>query len=316
MTDLQLGLLVVGAIAVAAVLLYNRVQERSARRRAERAFASWHSDALLDEPSSRREPTFQPVAPSDEDVFEDEPTPDPRFDYVVELAASELMVAAPVLETWRTLERRFAGRALMACRTADGWEPLREPEGGGWTALRASLQLAGRDGPVSEGALAEFRSQLEDLAERLGARVSAPEVAAAAEAARALDQVCAEADIQVAFHVVAPEGRAFPEARVKAHAQHGEEPYALSLRRGQGIEAITLTLDVPRVPDVLAAYEAMARAGRDLATELDGRLVDDNGNALDERALGMIAQQLDGIRRQLAERGIEPGSALALRLFS
>ena len=39
MTDLQLGLLAIGALAVVAVVVYNCWQERSARREAERAFA-------------------------------------------------------------------------------------------------------------------------------------------------------------------------------------------------------------------------------------------------------------------------------------
>ena len=32
MTDLQLGLLIIGAVAVAGVLVYNRAQERATRR--------------------------------------------------------------------------------------------------------------------------------------------------------------------------------------------------------------------------------------------------------------------------------------------
>ena len=57
MTDLQLGLAVIGAIAVAAVLVYNRWQERRVRREAQRAFGSGHSDVLVNE--ARREPTLE-----------------------------------------------------------------------------------------------------------------------------------------------------------------------------------------------------------------------------------------------------------------
>jgi len=45
-------------------------------------------------------------------------------------------------------------------------------------------------------------------------------------------------------------------------------------------------------------------------------VIDDNGVTLDERALATIGAQLDAMRRMLAERGIEPGSPLALRVFS
>ncbi len=60
MTDLQFGLLLIGAVAVAAVLIYNRLQERAAGRRAERAFGSRHADALLGETGARREPAAAP----------------------------------------------------------------------------------------------------------------------------------------------------------------------------------------------------------------------------------------------------------------
>jgi len=59
MTDLQLGLLVLGAAAVVGVVAYNRIQERSVRREAERTFGSSHSDVLLGD--ERSEPVLQGV---------------------------------------------------------------------------------------------------------------------------------------------------------------------------------------------------------------------------------------------------------------
>src|SRR5204863_7499297 len=63
MTDLQLGLLVLGAAAVVGVVAYNRLQERAVRREAQRAFGSGHSDVLLDDargdPAGRREPRLE-----------------------------------------------------------------------------------------------------------------------------------------------------------------------------------------------------------------------------------------------------------------
>ena len=60
----------------------------------------------------------------------------------------------------------------------------------------------------------------------------------------------------------------------------------------------------------------MTRTAMQLAAALGGRVADDRGNALDERALAAIGAELEPMRRQLAESGIEPGSPLALRLFS
>jgi FtsZ-interacting cell division protein ZipA len=85
---------------------------------------------------------------------------------------------------------------------------------------------------------------------------------------------------------------------------------------GGAIEALTLLLDVPRVPDVGKVYESMVRCAGHLATVLGGEIVDDNGRALDERALTAIEAELVKISRALESRGITPGGQTALRLFS
>src|SRR5436190_1193660 len=237
MTDLQFGLLLIGAVAVAAVLIYNRLQERAAGRR----------------------------------------------------AAPRGIAAASLLELWAPLEHRFAKRVLLAAS-----------KGGGWSA---ALQLVTRAGVASESELLEFRSEVETLAAKVGASVSAPEMRQALDAARSLDRVCAQADIQVALHVV---GAAIAEIEA------GEQAFQVTPRE----DGITLTLDVVRTPEPARSFQAMARSARQLAAAHGARLVDDNGNPVDERALAAIGTEVEAVRHMLAERGIEPGSPLALRLFS
>jgi ZipA, C-terminal FtsZ-binding domain len=277
MSDLVLGLLVLGVCLFAGVLLYNRWQERSAKGAAERAFGSRHADALMDTapPPARREPTLQT-----------QPSPDERVDYVIEL--QKPIAAALVHEAWRPIEQRFGRRALLV-----------QAEDGSW---RAALQMVSRSGVVSDAELIEFRSEVETLGARLGTPVSAPEMRHALEAARELDRTCAENDIQVALHVVGP----------AIEPALGEQPFQV-VRRENGL---TLVLDVAVTPDLARSYEAMARAGRSLAESHGARLVDDRGNALDERSLAAIGGQLEAVRQALAGHGIETGSPLALRLFS
>lgn len=276
MTDLQIGLLVLGAAAVAAVLIYNRLQERATRKSAERAFASHYADVLR-EHHARREPTLAAAS-----------GPDERIDYVMELKPARPVPAALVHEGWRAIELRFGRRALVA-----------QGDGGNW---RAALQLVSRAGVVSEAELLEFRTQVETLGTAIGASVTAPEMRAALEGARELDRTCADSDIQVALHVIGE----------NIHADLGEQPFQV-VRREDGV---TLVLDVALTPELARSYEAMARAGHGLATAHGGRLVDDRGNTLDDRALASIGAQLEAVRQTLAGRGIETGSALALRLFS
>lgn len=277
MSDLVLGLLVLGAVLFAGVLVYNRVQVRSAQRAAQSAFASRHADTLLEEPPPRREPTLKGQS-----------FPDKRVDYVIELRFSRAVAPGAIHGQWTPIQQRFGRRALLGQSDDSLWH--------------AALQLVSRAGVVSDAELLEFRSEVETLGAKLGASVVAPEMRAALEAARELDRTCADSDIQVALHVV---GQSISPPT-------GEQPFQV-VRREDGV---TLIMDVALTPDLGRSYEAMARAGRDLAAAHGARLVDDRGNALDERALAAIGAQLEAVRQALAGRGIETGSPLAARLFS
>jgi hypothetical protein len=276
MTDLQIGLAVIGGVAVVAVVVYNRWQERCARRDAEKAFAPPATDVLLD---GRREPSLNvrhdPAPRSQVEAAQ-------NIDYLIELTGS--VSPAELHEGWAEIERRFSRRVFL-----DG--------------QRAALQMISRDGVVSDAELLEFRSMVETLGARLGAGVRAPEMRPALDAAREIDRTCAEADIQVALHVIGVGDGA---------ASFADQPFQATPRA----DGVTLTIDVARTPEPARTYEAMASAGRQLAQAQGGRVVDDQGRELDERALAAIGRSIDAVRQQLANCGIEPGSPLALRVFS
>ncbi len=339
MSELQLGLLIVGALAVVGVVAYNRGQERRARRNAEQAFASRHADVLLSPEASRREPSLgQSVSARDEmpAVRAEEDLPDERLDYVVALDAQNPVSSALMLEGWAAIERRFGRRVLLAAAAAGGnWHRAVPGLSGARPHWRCALQLVSRSGVASEAELIEFRSAVETLAAHTGASVVAPEMREALDQARALDQVCAEADIQVALHVVGSDAAGFaPEvvrqvfrangldeqtpgrwARIDAQ---GRELFGAAAESGErgSIGRLTLVLDVPRTPDLRHSYESMVVLARDLAATLNGSLQDDNARRLDEHALSAIAAQLEPVRAELEQRGFAPGGALALRLFS
>jgi hypothetical protein len=327
MSELQIGLLAIGGVVVAGVLIYNRLQERGASRDADRAFRSQHADALLDaSPPSR--PAAEPPRVSHRPAPPAAAAgPDPAIDYIVEFASDKADGNAAVQEEWPAIERRHARRAVIA-QGADG------------QSWRAGLQLVSRDGAVGEADLIEFRSALETVAAYIGATVSAPEMRTAVERARALDEVCAETDIQVVLHV---QGGPFPGTKVRAAAEAGglaleadgkfalrnDEQvliYTLGARDGTAFAAATmkdampaalsLSLDVARVPDTRRSFESMARLAHQLVAVLGGSIVDDNGNVLDDKAVAAIAQQLDAVRARLEAQGVTPGSPAALRLFS
>jgi FtsZ-interacting cell division protein ZipA len=315
MTELQLGLLAIGAVVVAGVFAYNRVQEKRAQREAQRSFASGHDDVLLGGSGSAGE-ARAPVATHRPELQRERPQPDERIDYVIEIALKAPVAAVAVEEHWQPIQRRHSPRAVLSMdASAPAW--------------KAGLQLVTRAGAVGEAELIEFRAAVETMAAALGGIVAAPEMKAATEQARALDQLCGETDIQVVLHVVAPQGGALSAEAVAEAAEagglaaDGDGRFVLRTPEGQvlyelvsGDGALSLALDLPHAPDTVRTFESMARLAHHLAAACGGSLVDDNGNALGEQAVAAIAAQLDQVRGVLEARGIAPGSPAAARLFS
>ena len=359
MSEFQAGLLVIGALAVVAVFAYNKWQEYRAGKAAGEAFRSRHPDVLVGgnaEPmpaarvgadqEGRVEPVLAPpppVAPPPRSTAEirGSAMPDARIDYVVEMSGDPAVDPASLAELWAGMEKRFPRRVMLAGLVDGQWVPIAAGAASG--RLEAALQLVSRNGVLSEGELLEFRSAAETLAAGLQFSAKAPEMRDSLDAARAIDAVCAEADIQVAFHVVAAPGSSFAGTKVRAAAEaagfvmdargrfvlsdeDGRELYDLADRAGTRFvpatmkdaapQALTLSMDVPRAPETQRTFDAMLRFGRQLAQLLGGTLVDDNNQPLDERAVAAINAQLLVVRRNLEAQGIAPGSALALRLFS
>jgi FtsZ-interacting cell division protein ZipA len=72
MSDLQVGLLVIGVLVIIGVIIYNRVQEARFRERAESAFAQQPGDALL-EAGAARVPANERIEPQFQDDAHHEP---------------------------------------------------------------------------------------------------------------------------------------------------------------------------------------------------------------------------------------------------
>lgn len=355
MSEFQISLLAIGALVVIGVLVYNKWQEHRARRDAQVAFRSELPDALIE---GTAEPKDAPLAHDAPAV--DEPTvsvpraqpepwvpaskagaPRPGVDYILDLAGEGPLAAAVLRDAWGGMGLRFGNKAALSVPLDEAWGAV--PSAGSFQQCRASLQLVSRQGVVSEAELIEFRAAVETFAAGLRLSAVAPEMKQALENARRVDQVCADADIQIAFHVVAPGGQAFSGTKLRAAAEASglvidaegrfsllddeeRELFNLADRSGARFsaatmkdavpQAVTLSMDVPRAPDTHRTFESMVRFGRTLANLLGGSLVDDNNQPLDDRSVAAIGAQLGVVRANLEAVNVVPGSALALRLFS
>lgn len=364
MSDLQIGLAMLGVAVVGSVLAFNWWQERKFRRRAEESFSSSHEDILLDRQQApapkaavrapvadedvriepRIEPQLQvPAAPAPVPVPVPPPEASSEVDYVAEIRAGEEVSyeqLVPLQQSLALLGRKASLSGFdYAART---WSGL-APGAGRWTAVRIAVQLVDRSGPVTESYLQQLGETLREAARGLAAIAELPDFAPALEKAAALDEFCAEVDVAVGINVIAHAGQVFHGTKIRALAEasgfqlradgvfhlpdeHGGTQFSLDNQepdpflpdkiRNLTTPGITFLLDVPRAADGLRTFDRMVAASRSMAESLDGTLADDNRVLLNDAGLDKIRDQLRAIYAAMEARGIAPGSALALRLFS
>src|SRR5260221_10956534 len=169
MSALQVGRRVLGAAVGAGGVVSNRLQERSVRRQAERAFGSQHADVLAGSaPAARQEPTLE-TSHGRGPGIQDDALPDSRVDYVINLQVPGGVSGATLLEEWGALEHRFAKRVMLAGTDGDGWRRIAAGDAGSFTSLQAAVQMVSRDGAVPDAEGLEFRSHGDTLRAQLPA---------------------------------------------------------------------------------------------------------------------------------------------------
>lgn len=215
---------------------------------------------------------------------------------------------------------------------------------GRYELLRVGLQLCSRGGPATAEEIASFAAGVQALAAALGGVAEAPDARQAAADAKALDRFCVDVDVQIGFNLMKTDGRTFPGTKIRTLAEaagctldadgtyrrrdeDGAELFALAnldaggrfrseTMRDLATRGLAVTLDVPRSPGGPNAFRRFLDFARQIAQTLDGVLVDDNRRPLSDAAFAQIGAQLESVHRAMVERGVTPGSRLALRLFS
>ncbi|MEO8163888.1 MAG: cell division protein ZipA C-terminal FtsZ-binding domain-containing protein [Betaproteobacteria bacterium] len=248
MSDLQIGLALLGVLIVAGVLAFNWWQERQFRQRGQQAFSGRHDDVLLGQggvtsspapvpasrpqrefDESRIEPRMEPQLEPEAAMREAPPAPlapiasgvdAPRaeIDYLAELRA-EQFIATEKLSRLRqdlpALSRRIRFGGLQ--HPSMSWEPLNES--GRYTTVRVALQLVDRSGAVNEEQLRAFVDAVANLAAEIPATAELPELALALDHAVTLDEFCADFDVLVGINVVANGGQIFHGTKIRALAE-------------------------------------------------------------------------------------------------
>lgn len=334
MNDLQLALIGLGVLLVAAVWGYNYWQERKYRQHAGKILPAGAEDVLMagrtaaapdpEVDAVLREPTFgaEPdvdAAPEPADMPEpvdegDAPEPqvaalpaewaDGRADC---LARIEFVDAVPVAGLWaekagwsQQIDKPVQWLGLD--EKSNRWRVLRPQDPGAVSQLAAALQLVDRKGMVSATTLAAFLEGIHQLAQRFSGLVELPTPAQVMARAGELDAFCAAVDLQLALHVVPRPGgsdtmsgvRLQPVIAAAGLRQEGERLVAVD---EGGAEAFALTCQTA-TGDHAARIEVLAMTG--LSFSLDVPRVED-GAAAFERMLALARQCADALGGQLAD---------------
>lgn len=243
MSDLQIGLAVVGALAVLGVFAYNKIQERRYRREAEAVFRSERADVLLEprrvaDGGERIEPTVAseaaeppaadaaaPAEPAPAAARAPEPAPvpfDERVDCLVSFDASEPLSAGSLWfaqhEVLGALEKRLRWFARDGAEGA--WRQLDGRSAEQASRLLVALQLVDRNGPIGDAELDAFYAGMQQLADRFLAVIELPDRFRTRARAHELDSFAAAVDVQIGLNIVArrPEGFAGTKLRGLAEA--------------------------------------------------------------------------------------------------
>ena len=284
MSDLQLGLLVLGALAVAGVLVFNKLQERRARRDGAKHFGATHRDVLLGAGGAARVDTggsdtvtdaataalragaderIEPVwidPPADEPIDLAQsgtdrtaapvagfpvPVLDARIDFVAVLKLADPLPGAQILGQ---IERFPRGRNVDADGFQDWaarWEALNRDVV--YEKVRVGVQISDRAGPLRADELEIFQLHVGKLSETLDAIVEWPDEQSPLPRAVELDAFCAGVDVQIGINVVSAVPFADTKLRGLAEANgfSREDDGVFRRRDDDGAEVLSMKQAAP-----------------------------------------------------------------------
>ncbi len=393
MTELQMGLIGLGATAVIGVLAYNKWQEYRHRKLAEAVLKPQHDDVLLADaparaaPAVRSEPEMRaelPVAPAerrepmladglpaqaagepassepalrssavadDDDEIPELPAGsvpgsllDPRLEFIVAMELVDPAPASQIIHSQYEALRRISKPVHWVAFNERNreWERIAPDSEAPVRRLRVGLQLVDRMGPVSEADLANFTGAIHALADELLAVADMPASRLLDQAAE-IDRFCAAVDLEIGVNLVS-RGAPFSGTKIRALAEaagmtlgddgsftrrddYGRTQFALQnfettrfsadSIRNVTTHGLTFVLDVPRVDHGERVFQQMVELAKRFAETLQGTLVDDNRQPLNDVQLDHIRREFIGKpQATMASYGLPAGSAQALRLFS
>ena len=277
--------------------------------------------------------------------------PDELIDFVVTLPGKGPVNRDKALGVYRQNEYRLdKPRHIYGLGYKTGlWSNMeRDPEHAQYRSIAVAIQLVDTQGPISETELNTFTQMALKLADTLQRPTKLSiTFEEALERAAELDEFCETSDVLASINLLANGPTGFNGRSIDQVARHFNlnigamniyhrrndqalgnhhlfslanlyqpgnfDPAKLDRFRTQGL---TLFMNVPCSYQPVMVFNQMAETALGMAKMLDGRLEDHDQRPITEQSLQVIRTQIERIANEMTNRGIVPGSATAMRLFS
>ncbi len=216
-----------------------------------------------------------------------------------------------------------------------------------FTELGVSIQLADRDGAMSQKELHDFQQMVLEFTNVYDAPFEfSMGIDDALKQALALDQIGRRYDSMAVLNVVPKTKAGFRMADIESCARDlmmstdkngifmktigsknnisvlfrlactdGTGQFGISSGTSTPVHDLVVYMNVPATKDPEMVFQEMVRDANSLATWLEGKVVDRNGRVMTQRSYSMLMQQVSDIVFSMQQDGFTPGDAVAMKLF-
>ncbi len=216
-----------------------------------------------------------------------------------------------------------------------------------FTHFGMTLQLADRNGPVTESELNQFSQMVLRFAEVFGRRFSfSMSFEDALDQGKHIDELYKKYDALAILNILARHSRGFSGGDIDRYARElgmdlnqknfyqkrrvsavgSPMIYGLANLFGNGefepdnledfhTDGLTVFMNIPATSKPAAAFREMVTSATTLCERLEGKLVDQNRKMMTDQGLEKIGQQIHKLELEMESDHIPPGGELAIRLF-
>jgi len=285
--------------------------------------------------------------------------PKPQFDnssssVVTELVAriknDEAIEQQGLLSLFRKHDFKFQRKVHVfgLNQLTDMWRDIEfELPSARFTELGVSIQLADREGAMSQKELHDFQQMVLEFTDFYDAPFEfSMEIDDSLKQALALDQIGRRYDSMAVLNVVPKSKAGFRMADIESCARDlmmsadkngifmktigsknnisvlfrlactdGSGQFGMSNGTSTPIHDLVVYMNVPATTDPETVFQEMVRDANSLATWLEGKVVDRNGRMMTQRSYSVLMQQVSDIAFSMQQDGFTPGDAVAKKLF-